>query len=129
MSARLDELFVIVLDFPAPENHLAFFIRGLQLQPDIEGVHGAAREKVPDLARSHHHIHPHVIAAPHCGVGAIDGRGNGAKFTSKALWQCSLRFLTNGERRREFLFSQLAAQWRTHFLSCRGKWRKYPRSV
>src|SRR6266851_8102419 len=48
---RLDRTFAAVLHLSAPENCLAFLIRGLKLKPDIEGVHRSAGEEVPDLAR------------------------------------------------------------------------------
>src|SRR5260370_9342599 len=76
----LDWAFAIILDLPAPENHLAFFIRGLQFQPHIESIHCAAGKEVPDLARAHYNIHARVIAPPHRRIGAIDGSSDGAEF-------------------------------------------------
>ncbi len=87
MRPRLDLAFAVVLHFPAPENRLAFFIGGLEFQPDIEGIHRAAREEVPDLARAHDHIHANVIAPTHRRIGAIDGSGDGADFARGAFGQ------------------------------------------
>ena len=81
----LDRSLAIVLHFPAPENHLAFFIRGLQLQPDIESVNRATREEVPNLAGAHDDIHASVIAAAQGRAGAINGGGNGTNFAGGAF--------------------------------------------
>ena len=105
----LDRSLAIVLHFPAPENHLALFIRGLQLKPDIESVHRATREEVPNLAGAHDDIHASVIAAAHGRVGAINGSGNGTNFTGGAFRQRNIRFFANGESRREFRPSHFAA--------------------
>src|SRR5438046_8517357 len=90
VSARLDRTFAIVFDFAAPEEYLAFFISSLQLEPDIEGVHRATWEKVPDFAGTHDHVHAGIIAAADGGVSAIDGSSNGADFAGGAFGQRSI---------------------------------------
>src|SRR5271165_6963727 len=65
MRARLHAPATVVLHFPTPKNRLPFLIRGLQLQPHIKCVNRPARKKVPHLLRPHHHIHAHVVPAPH----------------------------------------------------------------
>jgi hypothetical protein len=50
VSAGFDWAFAVVFDFAAPENGLAFFVGGLEFEPDVEGVHGATGEEVADLA-------------------------------------------------------------------------------
>ena len=87
MRSRLDGAFAVVLDFPAPEKHLTFFIRGLQFEPYIESVHRAAREEVPDLSRAHHDVDASIIAAPYGRIGAIDGGGDGTYFSGRAFRQ------------------------------------------
>src|SRR5882724_12785868 len=42
VRAGLDGTSAIVIDFAAPENGLAFFVGGLEFEPDVEGVHGSA---------------------------------------------------------------------------------------
>src|SRR5205823_679290 len=106
MRSRLDWAFAAVLNFTAPENGLAFFIGSLQLEPDVERVHGAAGEKVADLARTYDYIDSGVIAAANGCIGAIDGSSNGADFAGGALGKGSIRFLANGEGCREFWFSK-----------------------
>ncbi len=87
MCSGLDLAFAIVLDFAAPENGLAFFIGGLQLEPDIEGVHGAAGEEVADLARAHHDVDARVIAAADRRISSIDGSGDGTGFAGGTFGQ------------------------------------------
>src|SRR5437588_7927463 len=38
--------FAVVFNLAAPENGLAFFVGGLQFEPNIEGVYRPTREKV-----------------------------------------------------------------------------------
>src|SRR6266853_624992 len=82
-----DRAFAVIFDFAAPENALALFVRGLQFEPDIKGVHGATGEEVADLAGADDHIHANVIAAADGGLGAIYGCGDGANFAGRALRQ------------------------------------------
>ena len=119
VGARLDRTFAIVFDFAAPENRLAFFIGGLQLEPDIEGVHCAAGEEVADLARAHNHIHTGVIAAANGGVCTIDGSSNGADFAGGAFRKGSIRFFANGEGGREYRLSKFAVRRDVSFFACR----------
>src|SRR5947207_10534407 len=74
MRAGLDGALAVILDPAAPENGLAFFVRGLQFQPNVEGIDSTAGEKVADLARSNDHVHANIIAAAHRSVGSINGR-------------------------------------------------------
>ena len=57
VRARLHRTLAVLGHAAAPEDDAPVGILGLQFQPDIERVHRAAREEVPDLARAHHHIH------------------------------------------------------------------------
>ncbi len=120
MRSRLNPAFAVVLHFPAPENCLAFFIRGLQLEPHIESVHRTAREEVSDLARAHHHIHANVISTPHGRVGAIDGSGDRPNFSRRTFRQRNIRFFANRESRREFRLSHFASRRRARFFA---RWR------
>src|SRR6266567_3584518 len=63
MRAGFDWAFAVILDFATPEKYLTFFIGGLQLEPDIECVHRAARKKVANFAGSNDHVHQVVVAA------------------------------------------------------------------
>src|SRR5439155_5693791 len=119
VGARLDGAFAVVLNFAAPENSLPFIVSGLQLEPDIEGVHCAAGEEVADLASAHNHIHTGVIAAAHERVSAIDRSSDGADFASGAFRDGSIRFFANGEGGREFRLSQFAARRDVSFFACR----------
>src|SRR5437660_6794707 len=69
MGSRLDGAFAVVLNFAAPENSLPFIVSGLQLEPDIEGVHCAAGEKVADFAGTHDNIDAGIIAAANGRIG------------------------------------------------------------
>ena len=80
VRAGLDGAFAVVFDLAAPENLLAFFVGGLQFQPNIEGVYGAPRKEVANLARSNDDVHANIIAAAHGGVRAINWSGNRPKF-------------------------------------------------
>ena len=80
MRAGLDGALAVILDPAAPENGLAFFVRGLQFQPNVEGIDSTAGEKVADLARSNDHVHANIIAATHRSVGPINGRRDRAKL-------------------------------------------------
>ena len=64
----------VVLHSAAPEDHLPPVVNGLKLYPDVEGVHGSAGEEMADVQRSHHHVHPHRIPAPHGGPNLVQGR-------------------------------------------------------
>ena len=50
VRAGFDGALAVVFDFAAPEDGLAFFVGGLEFEPDVEGVDGAAGEEVADLA-------------------------------------------------------------------------------
>ena len=115
VRAGLDRAFAVVLDFSAPENRLPFFIGSLQLKPDVECVHSAAGEKMPDLARPYDHIHAGVIASLDCCVGAIDRSRDGADFSRRSFRQRNIRFFANRESRREFRLSHFASRWRIRF--------------
>ena len=109
MRAGLDRAFAVVFNLAAPENGLAFFVGGLQFEPNIEGVYRPTREKVTYLARANDHVHANIIAAAHGGVGAIDGSGNRADFAGWAPRQRGLRFLSDCEGRGEFLLAHFIA--------------------
>ena len=54
MRARLDRTLAVVVHAAAPEDHACRSASlPLELQPDVEGVHRAAREEVADLAGAH----------------------------------------------------------------------------
>src|SRR5690349_11217137 len=112
MSAGLDGTFAIVLDLAAPKNGFAFFVGRLQFEPDIEGINGAAGEKMADLARSNDHVHANIIAAANGSARAIDGSGDRANFTCRTFWQRGLGFFTHGESRRELLLAHFVANRR-----------------
>src|SRR5260370_22197938 len=105
----LDWAFAIILDLPAPENHLAFFIRGLQFQPHIESIHCAAGKEVPDLARAHYNIHARVIATPHRRIGAIDGSSDGTELAGGGPRQGDIKVLAPRPSCRAFQLSDLPA--------------------
>ena len=52
MCPGLYRAFAAIFRLATPEDHFASRIRGLKFQPDIEGIERAAREEVPDLART-----------------------------------------------------------------------------
>src|SRR5438094_4969440 len=119
MRAGLDGALAVILDPAAPENGLAFFVRGLQFQPNVEGIDSTAGEKVADLARSNDHVHANIIAAAHRSVGSINGRRDRAKFASRAFRQRGFRLFSNSKSRRELLFAQLVANRRRGFFPSR----------
>src|SRR6185312_16718068 len=53
VRARLDRPLAAVLHATAPEDDAAVGVLALKLQPDVEGVHRAAREEVADGAGAH----------------------------------------------------------------------------
>src|SRR5438132_1916582 len=110
MRPRFNGALAVVLNFTAPKNRLAFFIGGLQFEPDIEGVYGAAGEEVSDFARAHNDVDTDVIAAADGCIGAFYRSGNGADFAGRAFGQRSIRLFANGERGREFRLSKFVAR-------------------
>ncbi len=53
----------------------------MQLEPDVERVHRAAREEMSDLARAHHDVEPHRRSGRQDRRGAIERRRQFADFT------------------------------------------------
>ena len=56
MSAFLHGSLAAVFDHSAPEDGLAGGVSAFELQPDVEGIDGAAGEEMANLARPDHHI-------------------------------------------------------------------------
>src|SRR5260221_715618 len=102
MRTGFDRPFSVVLNFSAPENGLPFFIGGLQFQPDVEGVHGAARKKVADFAGSNHDIDKIIIAAAHGSLHASKRRGDFAGFAAYAFWSGRFGLFANRESGGKF---------------------------
>src|SRR5262249_11912813 len=109
VRARLDGPFAIVFDFAAPENRLAFFVRGLQLEPNVERVDGPAGEKVADLARSNDYVHANIVSAANWSISAIDGSRNCAKLARGTFGQRGLGFLAYRKGCGEFLLADFVA--------------------
>src|SRR5690349_11467761 len=72
MRARLDGTFPVVFDFATPKNGLAFFVGGLEFEPHVKGINGAARKEMANAAGSNDHIDAQIIATPDCSIGAIN---------------------------------------------------------
>src|SRR6266481_2739671 len=85
MRAGFDGTFAVVFDLAAPENGLAFFVGGLEFEPDIEGVHGAAGEEVADLAGADDYVNEDVVASANGGVHAAERGGDGTRFARGAV--------------------------------------------
>src|SRR5258708_37077118 len=100
MRTGFDGAFTIVLNFSAPENGLPFFIGGLQFQPDVESVHGAARKKVADFARTPHHVEKIIIAATHRTLHAAEWRGDLPGFPGYAVGSGLFCFFAAAESAR-----------------------------
>ncbi len=59
MRALLHRAAAVVLHAAAPRQNAAAGIARLELQPDVEAIHGAAGKEVADLAGAHHGIDAH----------------------------------------------------------------------
>src|ERR1700688_5061803 len=81
MGAGFHGTSPIIRSVPAPKNDVPVAIPSLQLQPCVERIHGAAREKVPDLFGSHHDIHAHGTARVQLRAGRIQWSRDLAEFT------------------------------------------------
>ena len=69
----------------APEDHFAGRIRGLQLQPDIEGIERAAREEVSDLARPHDDVDARRRTGHELRLRQIERRRHVAHFANEGV--------------------------------------------
>src|SRR5690242_3701317 len=85
VSARFDGTFALVFDFTAPEDGLAFFVGGLELEPDVEGVDGAAWKEVAYFAGADDDVDQNIIASTDGGVYATEWGGDGASFACRAM--------------------------------------------
>src|ERR1700719_4973704 len=70
MCAGFDGALAVVFNFAAPENGLAFFVGGLEFEPDVEGVDGAAGEEVADFAGADDDVYLDIVTAADGVVGA-----------------------------------------------------------
>src|SRR5205085_108354 len=63
-----------IFQIAAVEDRAALFINRFQLDPDVEGVNGAAGEEVADFAGAHDEVEPDRFAALDDGVHFIERR-------------------------------------------------------
>ncbi len=54
--------------------------------------------KMPNLPRAHHHIHQHIIPAPHRRIHASQRSGKRSRFTCWTFRQRQIRFFSHGKR-------------------------------
>ena len=101
MRAGLDRALAAVFHLPAPEDYFAGGVGGLQFQPDIEGIERAAREEVPDLARSDHYVHTSRRAGLELRLRLIEGRRDVAHFANESV-ALLLGFFSHGRARAQF---------------------------
>src|SRR2546425_3931882 len=102
MRAGFHRTFSIVLNPSAPKDGLPFFMGGLELSQNVKGVNCPAGEEVADLARSHDDIDAHTVAPPNRGIDTSQRRGNGPRFSRRALRQGKVRLFSNCERGGKF---------------------------
>src|SRR5262249_37878525 len=74
VSAFLNGTLSVIFHPSAPENSAAVVVRSLKLEPDVESVHGAAREEVPDLARADDDVDAIRLSRPDGRIDSIQGR-------------------------------------------------------
>src|SRR3989449_1578119 len=91
MRALLDRACAAVSYAAAPEQHLTFFVGGLELQPAVKGVHRATGKEVAHLTCAHDHVHANRVAAADEGFAAIQRRGHWQRFDGGARgWRLCL---------------------------------------
>ena len=103
MGAGLDRPFSVIVDVATPEDGAAFVIDGLQLDPHVERVHGAAGEEMPDVAGAHDSVDAHRLARHHRRLRPIE-RGDhffGGTQRHHAARDGHRGFFTDGEGARE----------------------------
>src|SRR5580704_12622408 len=108
MRARLDRSATAVFHLPAPENYFSSGVGGLKLQPDIEGIQGAAGEEVPDLARSDYHVHTGCGTGLELRLGLIERRRDVAHFAYEGV-ALLLGFFSDSRTRAQFRTGSRAA--------------------
>ena len=58
------------------------FVDGLEFEPDVEGVHGAAGEEVADFTGADYDVDGDIITTADGGVDATEWRGDGTGFSA-----------------------------------------------
>ena len=105
VGPRLDRALLPVrgvLGEAGVEDLLPVRVDDLELDPDVERVHRAAREEVADPARPHHHVEPGGVAPPQRRVHLVErGHHLGRRRDEGPRGAEAHRLLARGERRAE----------------------------
>ncbi len=104
MRSWFDGAFAVVFDLATPEDGLAFIVDGLEFEPDVKCVDGAAREEVADFAGADYYVDEYVVAAADGGVHAAERGGDWARFAGGSTRSGDIGFFSDGESGGEFLF-------------------------
>ena len=96
VRAGFDRTSPLVGHLPAPVDDLALGIAPFKFEPDVEGVHGAARKEVANPACAHHHVDACRRAGHQLRLRPVDWRGHLADVADCHLLLL-LRFLADGE--------------------------------
>ena len=73
-------------------------VSALQFEPRVEGIDGAAGEKVADFLRAHHHIHADRVSAAQRRLHQVQRRCYRNRFSGGLGWHFSFSFFANGKR-------------------------------
>src|SRR5205823_9347180 len=74
VRALLDRPTAAVLHAAAVEDCAAVLVHRFELDPYVEGIDGAAGEKMPDLPRADDHLDAHGVATAHAGAHLVERR-------------------------------------------------------
>ncbi len=100
MGASLHGTFPIVLHLPAPKHDLPLVVDSLQFKPDIESIHGSAREEVPNGSGSRDDVNAHRITTPHHGRRFVERRHNLGWWRTECASPCTKGFRLFSDRKR-----------------------------